>query len=275
MPRRPRDPGVPRTPVQHFGAELRAHRDLAGQSRAQLATKIGYSSVWIGQIENGKESPSKEFAQDCDTFFGTNGLFFRGWEWIQQVAELNLLPPGFPDFLEREAEAASMHIFETMVVTGLFQTPEYAYEVLKSGKKPEVVERLVVTRMERQQILDDEDPPHIVAIFDEFAIRRPIGDTETRRGQLQRLVELAQRPEITIQIVPAEAGGYPGLAGPFTIMGFADATNVVHEEGHHGAHHLNQPDAVRHFALQFDLIRGAAMSADDTLEMLRAILESL
>ncbi|WP_067824977.1 helix-turn-helix domain-containing protein [Actinomadura kijaniata] len=275
MPRRPRDPGVPRTPVQHFGAELRAHRDLAGQSRAQLAARIGYSSVWIGQIENGKESPSKEFAQDCDTFFGTNGLFFRGWEWIQQVAELNLLPPGFPDFLEREAEAASMHIFETMVVTGLFQTPEYAYEVLKSGKKPEVVERLVATRMERQQILDDEDPPHIVAIFDEFAIRRPIGDTETRRGQLRRLIELSERPEITLQIVPSEAGAYPGLMGAFTILSFTDVADAVHLEGHMGAQLLDHPDAVREHELRFDLIRGAALSTSGTLELLHSILESL
>ncbi|KAB2340405.1 helix-turn-helix domain-containing protein [Actinomadura rudentiformis] len=275
MPRRPRDPGVPQSPTEYFGTELRAYREAAGLTRPQLAEQLGYTPQWIGQIEAGRSTPSEDFAKDCDTFFHTNGTFHRMWTWIQLLGRLKVLPPGFPDFLDREAEATMMHIFETMVITGLFQTPEYAYDVLKAGRTPEVIEQLVATRVERQELLDGEDPPHIVAIFDEGAVRRPIGDREVMRGQLRRLIELAQRPNITVQIVPSSKGSYAGLPGAFMVLGFVDAPDVVHVGGHVEAQLIEHTGTVRNYALRFDLIRGAAMSADDSLELLRAILESL
>ncbi|WP_083982848.1 helix-turn-helix domain-containing protein [Actinomadura hibisca] len=72
MPRPPRNPGVPRAPVQYFGSELRTHREAAGLPRSQLATKLGYSPQWLGQIEAGNRSPAEEFATDCDTSFKTS-----------------------------------------------------------------------------------------------------------------------------------------------------------------------------------------------------------
>ncbi|MEU5877900.1 helix-turn-helix transcriptional regulator [Spirillospora sp. NPDC047279] len=275
MPRRPRDPGVPQSPTEYFGTELRAHREATGLTRPKLAEQLGYTPQWIGQVEAGKSTPSEDFAKDCDTFFQTNGTFHRIWTWIQLLGRLKVLPPGFPDFLEREAEATVMHIFETMVITGLFQTPEYAYEVLKTGQKLEVVEQRLATRMERQRLLEREAPPHIVAVFDEGTIRRPVGDRDIMRGQIERLIELAERPNITVQIVPSSRGSYAGLPGPFIILGFDDEPDVVHVGGYLEAQLIEHPAAVREYGIQFDLIRGAAMSTDDSLELLREILESL
>lgn len=275
MPRRPRDPGVPSSPTEYFGTELRAYREASGLSRPQLSDRLGFTPQWIGQIESGSNAPSDDFARACDTFFKTNGTFYRLWEWIQLFGRLAVLPPGFPDFIEREKEAEVMHVFETMVVTGLFQTPEYAYEVLKSDKTSETVEHLVATRMERQGILTRKDPPHVVAVFDEGAIRRPIGGTEVMKGQVQRLIELADLHHVTLQIVPTIKGGYAGLPGAFTIMSFRDDPEIVHVGSHVGAQLVDHPDAVRKYGVRFDLIRGAAMSADDSLDVLRTILESL
>ncbi|MFD0684741.1 helix-turn-helix domain-containing protein [Actinomadura fibrosa] len=273
MPRRPRDPGVPTSPTEYFGTELRAYREAAGMSRPQLADKLGYTPQWIGQLEAGKSSPSEEFAKDCDTFFTTNGTFHRIWEWIRDVDRLQVLPPGFPDFIAREAEATVMHVFETMVITGLFQTRQYAYEVLKTGRAPEEVDKLVATRMERQGIMAREVPPHVVAIFDEGAVRRPIGAPEVMREQVRHLIELAALPNVTMQIVPFETGSYAGLPGAFTVMGFERDPDVVHVGGYLGTQLFEHPDVVRTYALQFDLIRGAAMSVDHSLALLHAILE--
>lgn len=275
MPRRPRDPGVPTSPTEYFGAELRAYREAAGLSRPQLAEKLGYTPQRIGQVELGQNGPSEDFANDCDTCFGTNGTFHRIWEWMQDFGRLQVLPPGFPDFIEREARSSVMHVFETMVVTGLFQTPEYAYEVLKSGKTAEAVDQLVATRIGRQEILKRSEPPHVVAVFDEGAIRRPVGGPEVMRGQIQHLIDLAQLHHITLQIVPSGKGAYAGLPGAFTIMSFRDEADAVHVEGHVGAQLIDHPDAVEGYGVRFDLIRGAAMSADDSLDLLRSILESL
>ncbi|WP_084265946.1 helix-turn-helix domain-containing protein [Actinomadura macra] len=275
MPRRPRDPGVPSSPVEYFGAELRAHRESVGLSRPQLAEKLGYTPQWIGQIESGQNGPSEDFAKDCDTCFKTNGTFYRIWEWTQRFGRLAVLPPGFPDFIEREAKADLMHIFEAMVITGLFQTPEYAYEVLRLGKASEAVEQLVATRMERQSILKCATPPHIVAIFDEGAIRRPVGNADVMGGQVQHLISVAELPHVTLQIVPTAKGAYAGLAGAFTIMSFRDDSDVVHVGGYVGGQIIDHPNAVREYEVSFDLIRGAALATDDSLNMLHTILESL
>lgn len=275
MPRRPHDPGVPSSPTEYFGAELRAYRESSGLSRPQLSDRLGYTPQWIGQIESGTSAPSDEFARACDTFFATNGTFYRLWEWIQRFGRLSVLPPGFPDFIEREREAEIMYIFESMVITGLFQTPEYAYEVLKSDKPSETVEQLVETRMERQEILKRTRPPHVVAIFDEDAIRRPVGGPDVMKGQLQHLIDLAQLHHITLQIVPTARGAYAGIPGDFMILNFPRDTDVVHVAGHAGATLIDHIDAVRTYAVRFDLIRGVAMPTDESLELLKATLESL
>lgn len=275
MPRRPRDPDVPSSPIEYFGVELRAYREAARMSRPQLAERLGYTPQWIGQVESGKYGPSEDFAQDCDTCFQTNGTFYRLWEWIRRFGRLAVLPPGFPDFIEREREATGMHIFETMIITGLFQTPEYAYEVLREGRTAEEAEQLVITRMERQAILKREDPPHLVVILDENAIRRPVGGREVMKGQVQHLIDLADLHHITLQIVPANRGAYAGLPGAFMVLSFAQDPDIVHVGGYLGAQLIDHIGAVRTYGIQFDLIRGAAMSADESLELLRVILESL
>ncbi|MFD0850786.1 helix-turn-helix domain-containing protein [Actinomadura adrarensis] len=275
MPRTPRDPGVPQSPADYFGAELRAYREAAELSRPQLAERLGYSPQWIGQIEQGTSAPSEDFAKDCDTYFGTNGSFYRIWEWIKLSGQLQLLPPGFPEFLRREEKAVVMYIFEAMTVTGLFQTHDYAYEVLKAGRSKEEIEDLVGTRLDRQKILTGTNPPRVVVIFDEGALRRPVGGPEVMRGQIRHLIELAELPNVTLQIVPLNKGAYPGVMGAFTLITSDDEPDMVYIEGHVGGQLLSHTVTVREYGLRFDLIRGVAISTDDSLDLLHTILESL
>jgi len=274
MPRRPRDPGVPQNPVQYFGKELRAYREATGLSRSELAKKIGYTPQWIGQIEAGDGSPSEELAQDCDTFFRTNGSFHRNWEWIQEVSQLDLLPPGFPEYLRLEGDAVSIHKFEAMQVSGLFQTSEYAYAQLIREHSHEKVKELVATRMRRQQLLEGEDAVHVVVVYDEYALRRPVGNAVIMQGQVQHLLDMMSRVNVTLQIVPRSQGAYAGDMGSFTILGLADGSNVAYEEGHVGGQLFRNCGIVRAFGVRFDLIRGVALSADASLRLLNEILES-
>ncbi|GAA1872918.1 helix-turn-helix domain-containing protein [Actinomadura bangladeshensis] len=275
MPRRPRDPGVPSSPTEYFGTELRAYREASNLSRPQFAKRLGFSPQWIGQIESGNSAPSDDFARACDTYFQTNGSFYRIWEWIRDFDRLSVLPPGFPDFVEREREAEVIHIFETMVITGLFQKPAYAREVLKLGKTSDTVDQLVTARMKRQEILKDEDPPHVFAIFDEGAIRRPIGDSEVMKEQIQHLINLAELPNVTIQVVPTAKGAYAGLPGAFMILSFSDEPDAVLVEGHVGGQLVDHSAVVRKYGVRFGLIRASALTAEDSLNLLRTILESL
>jgi Domain of unknown function (DUF5753) len=256
--------------IRAFAAELAAWRGEL--SKVELAETLGYTPQLIGQLEAGKNIPSRKFAEDADTYFSTNGLFVRLWKLITETRHLAAFPPGFPDFVALEARASVMYVFEPSVVTGIFQSRDYAYEVMKSGRSPEEIEQLVTKRMERQEILARPRPPRIVAVFDEMAVQRLIGGHEVMRGQIERLVEIAEEPAITLQIVPISKGSYAGLMGAFTIMGFDDTPDVVYIEGHIGGQLIADGAIVREYTLRYDLIRGAAMSADESLKLLRESL---
>ncbi|WP_243717034.1 helix-turn-helix transcriptional regulator [Actinomadura sp. KC345] len=105
-------------------------------SRPKLAEKLGYTPQRIGQIESGGSPPSEDFAKDCDVFFKTDGTFHRLWQWIQDFGRLAVLPPGFPDFIEREREAEVIHIFETMVITGCSRRRSTRARCSSSGRRP-------------------------------------------------------------------------------------------------------------------------------------------
>lgn len=210
-----------------------------------------------------------------DTYFRVGGLFSDLWKLLDENREDVRLPPGFVNFVERESEAAIIYTFVAMLLHGLFQTPEYAYEVLKSGRTAEDAEQLVAKRMDRQEILTRAEPPQIVAVFDEGAIRRVIGNREIMKEQIVRLIEIAEMPNVTLHVVAASKGAYPGLPGAFTILRFDDSPDVVYTEGHVDGNLTEHAATVREHTVRFDLIRGAAMSADESLELLRTVLESL
>jgi hypothetical protein len=241
----------------------------------ELAETLGYTPQLIGQLEAGKNIPSRKFAEDADTYFTTNGLFVRLWKLITETRHLATLPQGFPEFMAREAQASRMYAFEPSVIKGIFQTREYAWEVMKSGRSSDEIEQLVAKRMERQEVLSRVRPPRVVAVFDEVAIKRQIGGRETMRGQVHHLIEVAEQPHITLQIVPDSAGSYAGLPGAFDILGFDDGPDLVYIEGHIGGQLITDGATVREYELRYDLIRGAAMSAGESLKLLRMTLESL
>jgi transcriptional regulator with XRE-family HTH domain len=260
--------------IRAFGAVLRAHREAAGLSRPQLAKALGCTYQWIEKLETGQRAPSEATSADLDTYFTTPATFHTMWLELRRAGRYTELPPGFSGFVDLEAKATIIYIFESMVVTGLFQTREYAHEVLKAGRRPDVVDRLIAARMDRQEILGREDPPQIVFVLDEWVLHRPVGETKTRQDQIRHLIDLAERPNITMQLVPARTGAYAGLPGAFILLSFDDGPDLVYVEGHAEDQVIDQPDKVRAHELRFSLIRGAAMSADDSLKLLRTVWES-
>lgn len=259
--------------VLAFAEEVTAWREHAGLKKVELAQVLGYTPQWISQIETAKTVPSKKFAEDLDTYFKTNGVFLRHWKRIQENRRYAALPPGFPEYVKHEAIATTMYFFDPMVIKGLFQVPEYAREVLKSGRDEEEIEIRVAERMQRQEILTRLHPPRIVAIFDEWVIRRIIGSQEVMQKQYRRLIEEAQRYNISIQFVPSTTGAYAGLPGTFTILECRNRPDLVYTEGHVSGHLTDHTATVQEYRLRYDLIRSAAMSADDSLKLLNDALE--
>ncbi|MEU8122484.1 helix-turn-helix transcriptional regulator [Spirillospora sp. NPDC049024] len=274
MPRRPRDPGVPSSPVEYFGTELRAFREAAGLSRPQLAEKLGYTPQWIGQVESGKNGPSEEFAKDCDTYFKTNGTFYRIWEWTRDFGRLQVLPPGFRPYAEVEGDASYVKAFAPLLVPGLLQTPEYARTVLEVGQRPEKLEELLTVRLRRQELLARAGSPWFLFVISEYAVRRPVGGREVVRGQLERLLSAASEPHITLQVVRDDAPVYQ--ASGFVLLEFEDRPHMCYMDSGGGyGPLLENPRDVNERAVAFDQVRSAALPAGDSVRFICAVMEGL
>ncbi|MCF2531788.1 helix-turn-helix transcriptional regulator [Yinghuangia sp. KLBMP8922] len=175
------------------------------------------------------------------------------------------LPTDFLDLIGLEADVSTLRIFHPSMVVGLFQTEDYATSVIQGGRVgPLDDERRtkVRVRLERQRVLTREVPLEVRAVLGEGALRQMVGGADVMRTQLLHLVEVAQMPTVTIQVLPFSAGAYPGGPLPFLIYGFPPPSGleVVTLEYLTGHLYLENPDETDHFARVFEELRAVALS---------------
>ncbi|WP_169744443.1 helix-turn-helix domain-containing protein [Spirillospora albida] len=262
--------------IRAYAALLRSCREGASLSRVRLAEALGCSPGWIEKLETCEKPPSEATSDDLDTFFRMPARTFHTmWTEIKREGKHLAGPPGFPGYVDREARASILNIFAGMVLHGLFQTPAYAREVLLVGRRAEEAEDLLATRLARQEIFERPELAQISIVIDEAVLRRLTGGRAVMKEQLDHLIHLADDPRVTLQIVPMSKGAYQGNMGAFTILGFDQGPDAVYVEGHTSGHLSEDPREVRGHTLAFNLIRGAALSADQSLELLHEVVESL
>ena len=204
-----------------FADELRAYRTARGWTQADVAAKTAYSESLIAQVETRHKSATPElaraldrafatpgFAEDTDSAAGTPGTFGRLVVRLRNMP----FPASFRSFAAHEAEAVALSNYEHSLVPGLLQTEEYARAVLatRPNTTADEVEEQVRGRMDRQAVLTRSDPPAplLLALIDEGVLHRPIAEPAVMRGQLRPPAQLSRQPNITIQVVPYEAGGH-------------------------------------------------------------------
>jgi transcriptional regulator with XRE-family HTH domain len=265
----------PTSPLAIFGEELKHARDAAGLSQDQVGVELQYSEAQVGHIETGKRKPSLRFAEGCDRLFGTNGLFGRLHEKIEQM-------PSYPVWLgpwaKAEREAVALHHYEPLLVPGLLQTEEYARAILCGGRPrdtEEQVDELVTARLDRQEILTWSDPPALWFVLDEGVLRRPIGDDALMHTQLEYLVGMARHSQVNIQIVPLSAGARPGLSGAFGIARFPDRPDIVYLETATEGQILDKPIRVAALTYTYDAIRTHALPATHSVELIKEVMAEL
>ncbi|MGH2554166.1 MAG: helix-turn-helix domain-containing protein [Actinomycetota bacterium] len=259
--------------IQTFASELTEWRTQKDLTKTALAETLGYTPQWISSIEAAKSLPSKEFAQNLDTFFKTNGAFERQWKRIQNTRHLAILPPGFSEYLDREAEASQARIFRLTLIHGLLQTESYIRTVVGHDRDPEAAESLVADRVQRQEILTRENAPRLWFTLDEAALRRAITGPDIMREQLAHLLAMAERPNIAIDVVPMNQGYYEGLAGSFTILSFPKGPDVVYTESAGQGILIQDPRIVADFAVTYNSLRGDALRVEDSLTLIKSVME--
>lgn len=161
-----------------------------------------------------------------------------------------------------EAEASAFWTYQQGIVPGLLQTEAYARAVIR-GMLPnatvEEVERRVQTRMQRQAALVDLS---LWAILDEASLHRQAGTAKEMREQIDHLRTASQRPGLTIQVLPFDAGPHPALLGSFVILKFGEPglTDIVYVEGLTSDLFLDDESAVARYTETFEYLRAGATS---------------
>jgi hypothetical protein len=167
-------------------------------------------------------------------------------------------------------------IYELALITGLFQTEAYLRAKIETGPHADNVDEIVIQRLQRQEIRERKNPPRVLLVTDEAALRRAIGGPEVFKAQLERLEKVVLRRNITIQVVPAVTPSYAGLSAAFTIMSFTEGPDVAFVQGpNNTAQFIDRPDMVAGLMETYDLIRSTALPAGQTELMIKEIRESL
>lgn len=253
-----------------FVNELRARREASGLSRNKLAAALGCTPQWIAKVESFEKPPSEGLADDLDTYFQLGGAFRRMWEKHTEAQKRGLIPSGFRPLIEAEKETDQLSVYEPLLIPGLFQTEDYARLVLSASRRLDKLEELVSIRMGRQTVLDKTDPPWVFLMLREAVVRDL--HPEVIVGQCKRLLDLAERPTVSVQIVPTRARLFHPTG--FQILGFPQAGSIAYMEGtgDHGQT-LTNPEAVRRLVVLFNLARSEALSAEDSMALIRTHME--
>jgi len=200
----------------------------------------------------------------------------QGW-WAKYD---DVMPDWFESYVGLEQATSLIRTYELQFVPGLFQTEDYARAVTVLGHRAAPaaeIERRVSLRMQRQELLRADDPPRIWAVIDESALRRPVGGRDAMRAQLRHLVEIADLPRVTLQVMPFSQGGHPAAGGSFTIMRFAepDLPDIVYIEQLTGALYLDRRDEADNYMEVMNRLSAEAETPADSTALIGDIIKSL
>lgn len=267
------------SPLRVFGGELRYYRAKAGMSQDQLGTLVHCSGDLVGKIENAQRVPTEELtaALDMVPALDTRGALMRLREGLKEYLTYQATPGWLRAWEKIERQARTLLSWEPLLIPGLLQTSEYAHDVLRRGQpgQPDaVIGEQVQTRMDRQQILEGDDPPMLIAVIDEGALRRPVGGHQVMHDQLARLLELAERSKIVIQVVPVDAGPHPGTAGPMVIASFNGGPDVAYLDTALDGQLVERHEDVATIALLHATLRSEALPVRASLEFITKVRES-
>ena len=235
----------PVTMRRKLRVELKRLRTALGFTQRHVADQLDWSQSKVIRIENGSvavgvtdlQALLRLYRVDDQAAIDSLVEMARGSKRLPFTDYKDVLPPETLRFFAYESSASIIRQVQNILVPGLLQPEEYARALLGWwGLDEPRVAQLWAARLERQELLDRSEPPEMFFILDEAVVYRPVGGEGVMRNQRARLLELAERPRITIQVVPFAAGAYAGMRGPFNYLEFpgADDPDVLYLEGQMG-----------------------------------------
>lgn len=285
--KREKEPEKPTFRRRRLGERLRR---LRGDRRAVDVVPglgAGWSDSKISRIENGVSGLSVPDARKLLRAYATPEPEFAELVTLTRHAQQvgwwhdykSVLPRDFGSYGELESDAVAIANYEETLVPGILQTPAYALEILQAGRLQdgdEEIERRLDVRMTRREILDRDTPPKTTFVLSETALRLPVGGPHVMVEQLRALLADADRPAVTVQVVPVGTGPHSATGFPHTIFTLpGDVIDVVYTEQLYGSRYDEDPETVARYRLAFNIVRAAALSPADSVALIERLEKEL
>jgi transcriptional regulator with XRE-family HTH domain len=265
---------------RRLAATLRRLRADSGRTVEDVALHLECSAAKVSRMENGLVGIRIQDARDLMDLYEVTGAKReqilalvrqargRGW-WVPFA---DVMPEGFDRMIGLEDEAAGVWMLQADLVPGLLQTERYARALMSSPADVplDVVERRVQLRMERQRLLERQDPPALRILLDEAVLLRQVGGAEVMAEQYRRLVADARRPAVSLRVLPFSSATHQATGLSYIIFDFADPADpkVVYEELFSGSVLRESVELVGRYIAGFEHARGCALSEEKSLEEL-------
>lgn len=251
-------------PASHFGRQVKKERLARGWGLAELSSATGINDSYWSRIETGKRPPTEKIAKAADRAFPERrGWFYEYWSDLQKWSEV---PSWFKPWADYELSAKALRAWSPGTIHGLLQTAGYARAQVSLEPRvtaEEVAERVANRMMRQQRVLDRDEPPLAHFLVSLVSLRDM--PRHLRPAQLRRLLEVAQLPNVTIQVVPVQWHG--GMSA-----GFIVADNAAYAESTSSGQLYADEESVSRFAERFDSIRVEAMMASESTALIREMV---
>lgn len=263
---------APLTSRQRYGAHLKRLREQAGLSQVELGRPLALSGSMIAHIEAGRRVPQLKDAAAFDKRLGGEGFF------VSYLPTLAVVPVAehFADALEAEQQAIAISEYAVSLVPGLLQTAGYARSVYRAQEPnyvAEDVDKRVVNRLKRAEVLKDPRSPVVWFVLNENVIRAQVGGPAVMTEQLNHLVALGRSGRMRLQVVPHSSGAHATMNSMVCLMRFADAPPLAYVEGLYTGNLIDDPAMVQKCQDAYDLARAAALPPEASLALLESVAE--
>lgn len=274
MPSRRVITGRSQEPRRRFAEELRLLRAERGESLRQLAETLGWDASLFGKLESGATLGSPEVAQALDQHYGTGGLVLTLWELA--VGDPTQFKERYRRYMVLEAEAVSLWHYAAANLPGVLQTSDYARELLAAGGLDgDALEVQVEARMGRRAVLLADGAPRFRTILSEAVLRTPLPEVTQWREQLEHLLVMQQRNNVTIHVMPLSAGPHGLTNTDAMFLRGVDGRTVAWVETGYSGELVQESTAVERLQLRYDLVRDLALSPDESRKFIRRMLEEV
>lgn len=263
---------------------LRQWRTDRGLKLDDVVSRFGWSESKLSRFERAEVNAGPSDIIALATILGVDeairdktvrlAVAARGQDqWGPYSADS--LRGDFRGFVEDEAEATEVRNVETTLITGLLQTTAYADALLR-GWAPDIGEDVIAERrrlrQQRQARLESDEPFHLHTIVHESALRLPVGGDEVMPAQLDHLIASAELSNVTIQVLPAEIGAYPGVGTSYHLVIFEPgAPSAVYLENLKGGLYVEAEDDVEAYTLNFERLRDLALDPASSVRFIADI----